>query len=48
VERQLVADALQLRILEPEELGGMATLLAGADGSGITGQVINVDAGYKV
>ncbi len=47
-EARLTADALQKRILKPEEIAGMATLLAGADGSGITGQVINVDAGYKV
>jgi len=26
----------------------MATLLAGDDGRGITGQVISVDGGYKV
>jgi NAD(P)-dependent dehydrogenase (short-subunit alcohol dehydrogenase family) len=39
---------LQRRILEPEELGGMATLLAGPDGAGITGQVISVDGGYRV
>jgi len=42
------ADSLQRRILEPEELTGMATLLAGADGGGITGQVISVDGGYRV
>jgi NAD(P)-dependent dehydrogenase (short-subunit alcohol dehydrogenase family) len=47
-EQRLSADTLQHRILEPDELGGMATLLAGDDGRGITGQVINVDAGYKV
>jgi NAD(P)-dependent dehydrogenase (short-subunit alcohol dehydrogenase family) len=38
----------QRRILEPEELAGMATLLASAEGGGITGQVISVDGGYKV
>jgi len=42
------AESLQGRILEPEELGGMVTLLASADGGGITGQVIGVDGGYKV
>ena len=42
------AESLQRRILEPEELGGMATLLASADGAGITGQVLGVDGGYKV
>ncbi len=47
-EARLTADALQKRILKPEEIAGMAALLAGIDGSGITGQVINVDAGYKV
>lgn len=40
--------ALQNRVLEPEELTGMAVLLATRDGSGITGQVISVDGGYKV
>src|SRR5438552_1469474 len=34
------SENLQRRILEPEELGGMATLLAGPEGAGITGQVI--------
>ena len=41
-------DNLQHRVLEPEELGPMAALLAGPGGSGITGQVISVDGGYKV
>jgi NAD(P)-dependent dehydrogenase (short-subunit alcohol dehydrogenase family) len=49
-EAQAVAfDAnLQRRILEPEELGGLVSLLAGPDGSGITGQVIGVDGGYGI
>ncbi len=42
------ADNLQHRILEPEELGPMAALLASEDGGGITGQVISVDGGYRV
>ena len=42
------ADSLQRRVLEASELAGMATLLAGPDGHGITGQVISVDGGYKV
>ena len=42
------AESLQNRVLEPEELAGMATLLAGDDGRGITGQVISVDGGYRV
>jgi len=39
---------LQNRILEPEELGPMAVLLAAEVSAGITGQVISVDGGYKV
>jgi meso-butanediol dehydrogenase/(S,S)-butanediol dehydrogenase/diacetyl reductase len=46
--RRAESESLQRRILEPEELGGMATLLASDDASGITGQVIGVDGGYKV
>jgi NAD(P)-dependent dehydrogenase (short-subunit alcohol dehydrogenase family) len=42
------AETAQHRILEPEELSGMAVLLAGADGTGITGQVISVDGGYRI
>ncbi len=47
-EARAAAESLQDRILEPDELTGMATLLASADGRGITGQVISVDGGYKV
>jgi len=39
---------LQNRILEPEELGPMAALLASEVSAGITGQVVSVDGGYKV
>jgi NAD(P)-dependent dehydrogenase (short-subunit alcohol dehydrogenase family) len=39
---------LQHRILEPEELTGMVSLLASDEGAGITGQVISVDGGYGV
>jgi NAD(P)-dependent dehydrogenase (short-subunit alcohol dehydrogenase family) len=42
------AQTVQGRVLEPEELVPMATLLASPDGAGITGQVISVDGGYKV
>jgi NAD(P)-dependent dehydrogenase (short-subunit alcohol dehydrogenase family) len=41
-------EALQNRVLEPEELGPMAVLLAADESAGITGQVISVDGGYKV
>jgi NAD(P)-dependent dehydrogenase (short-subunit alcohol dehydrogenase family) len=47
-EKRAAADSLQGRVLEAAELAGMATLLAGPDGRGITGQVISVDGGYKV
>jgi NAD(P)-dependent dehydrogenase (short-subunit alcohol dehydrogenase family) len=47
-EARAARQALQNRVLEPEELTGMATLLAADDGLGITGQVISVDGGYKV
>ena len=42
------AENLQNRVLEPEELGPMASLLAAPESAGITGQVISVDGGYKV
>ena len=45
---RIVSENLQKRILEPEELGPMATLLAADESAGITGQVISVDGGYKI
>lgn len=42
------AECLQNRIIEPDELGPMAVLLASDAGHGITGQLLNVDGGYKV
>jgi len=39
---------VQNRVLEPEELGPMAVLLASEEGRGVTGQEISVDGGYKV
>jgi len=47
-KRHLGQDNLLKRILEPEELGPMAALLAAPESGGITGQVISVDGGYKV
>lgn len=44
----LARDNLLDRILEPEELGPMAALLAAPESAGITGQVISVDGGYRV
>jgi NAD(P)-dependent dehydrogenase (short-subunit alcohol dehydrogenase family) len=41
-------DNAQHRVLEPEELTGMATLLVSDEGAGITGQVISVDGGYRI
>ncbi|MEZ5553496.1 MAG: SDR family oxidoreductase [Pseudomonadales bacterium] len=46
--RRASAENLQNRVLEPEELGPMATLLASPEAAGITGQVISVDGGYRV
>jgi NAD(P)-dependent dehydrogenase (short-subunit alcohol dehydrogenase family) len=48
VREGIESENLQHRILEPEELGPMAALLASPDAAGITGQVISVDGGYKV
>lgn len=42
------AENVQRRILEPDELGPMAVLLASDESGGITGQVISVDGGYRV
>lgn len=46
--KEIESDNLQQRILEPEELGPMACLLAWPESHGITGQVISVDGGYGV
>ena len=48
VRARAEAENLQRRILDADELAGMATLLAGDDGRGITGQVISVDGGYRI
>ena len=48
VRASIESENLQKRILEPEELGPMAALLAAPESAGITGQVISVDGGYKV
>lgn len=42
------SENLQHRIIEPDELGPMAVLLAAPESAAITGQVISVDGGYKV
>jgi len=47
-EARAASECLQGRVLDADELTGMATLLAAEDGRGITGQVISVDGGYKV
>jgi len=48
VRKRIESENLQKRILEPEELGPMAVLLASEDAASITGQVISVDGGYGV
>lgn len=47
-QRRAEADNAQRRVLEPEELAPMALLLCSDAGAGITGQVINVDGGYRL
>lgn len=48
VRGMIESENLQKRILEPDELGPMAALLAAPESHGITGQVISVDGGYGV
>ncbi len=48
VRERIESENLQHRVLEPEELGPMAALLASEEAAGITGQVISVDGGYRV
>jgi 3-hydroxybutyrate dehydrogenase len=42
------AQSVQARVLDPAEMVPMAMLLCSPDGAGMTGQVVNVDGGYKV
>lgn len=42
------SENVQKRILEPDELGPMAVLIASEESAGITGQVLSVDGGYRV
>jgi len=46
--RRASRESAQKPKLEPEELSGLATLLASAEGGGITGQVLSVDGGYRI
>jgi NAD(P)-dependent dehydrogenase (short-subunit alcohol dehydrogenase family) len=48
VRGMIESENLQGRILEPDELGPMAVLLASPESHGITGQVISVDGGYGI
>jgi enoyl-[acyl-carrier-protein] reductase (NADH) len=48
VKAMAEAENIQKRILEPEELGPMAVLIASQEAAGITGQVLCVDGGYRV
>ena len=48
IKARIEAENLQKRILEPDELGPMAVLLAAPESYGVTGQVISVDGGYGV
>jgi meso-butanediol dehydrogenase / (S,S)-butanediol dehydrogenase / diacetyl reductase len=42
------SQSIQRRVVEPDELGPMAVLLCSDAGSAVTGQVVFVDAGFKV
>jgi len=39
---------IQKRIVEPDELGAMAAMLASDAASALTGQVISVDGGFMI
>ena len=39
---------IQKRIVEPDELGAMAAMLASDAAGAVTGQVISVDGGFMV
>ncbi len=40
--------AIQNRIIQPDELGGVVVMLASEAGAAITGQALDVDGGYRV
>lgn len=46
--QQAADQNLQKRILEPNEVAEMVTFLMSDRGSGVTGQIISVDGGYRV
>lgn len=46
--RRAEAESAQRRIIEPDELTGLALLLASDEGAAITGQVLGVDGGYRL
>ena len=48
VKAMAESENIQKRILEPDELGPMAVLIASEESAGITGQVLSVDGGYRV
>lgn len=48
VKSMAESECVQNRILEPEEVGPLAVLVASSESSGITGQLLSVDGGYRV
>jgi meso-butanediol dehydrogenase/(S,S)-butanediol dehydrogenase/diacetyl reductase len=47
-KRAAESQNIQKRIVEPEELGAMAAMLASDAASAVTGQVISVDGGFMI
>ena len=47
-KRSAESQNIQKRIVEPDELGAMAALLASDAASAVTGQVISVDGGFMI
>jgi NAD(P)-dependent dehydrogenase (short-subunit alcohol dehydrogenase family) len=48
VERTYTSTTLLQRFVEPEDVAAMAAFLASAEGNNITGQAIDVSAGYGI
>ena len=47
-KRSAESQNIQKRIVEPDELGAMAALLASDAAGAVTGQVISIDGGFMI